>query len=201
VIDLTLSQLVMRLCAVLFISTLQGLAMAAAAGALGDAGPRQDGRLSIDPLRHVDLLGGLVALVFSVGWAKWLTIDPRALRHGRIDLVLVVIAGVAAILLGVLALRLVRPLLLPLLPDSAAAADFALTETAIELGVSFAVLSLVPVPPLAGGQLVVAIMPKLAEKLPNVQLFLGLILAVLIAVGVVGRVLDPAVALVLSLAG
>jgi Zn-dependent protease len=191
----------MRLVAVLFISTLQGLAMAATAGVLGDEGPRQDGRLSFDPLRHVDLLGALVALVFSIGWAKWIAIDPRALRHGRIDLVLVVIAGAAAILLGVLALRLTRPFLLPFLPDSAAAADFALSETVIEVGASFAVLSLVPIPPLAGGQLVVAVMPKLAERLPRVQLVLGLILAALIATGIGPRVLDPAIARVLSFVG
>jgi Zn-dependent protease len=115
VIDFTLSQLLMRACAVLLVSTLQGWAMAMAAGALGDAGPEHDGRLTIDPLRHVDMLGGAVALIFSIGWARWMAVDPRALRHGRFDLLLVVGAGFAAIVLGVLGLRFVRPLLLPLL--------------------------------------------------------------------------------------
>src|SRR6516165_496890 len=114
----------MRLCAVLFVSALQGAAMAAAACVLGDQGPRHDGRLTLNPLAQLDLLGGFVALVFSIGCAKWIAIDPRELRRGRIDLVLVIVAGLAAILLGVLALRLVRPLLLPLLPDTAAATAF-----------------------------------------------------------------------------
>ena len=191
-IDLTLSQLLMRACAVLLVSTLQGWALAAAAGVLGDAGPKHDGRLTIDPLRHLDLLGGAVALIFSIGWPRWVAIDPRELRHGCFDLLLMVGAGFAAIVLGALGLRFGRPFLLPLLPDTAAATAFALIQTIIELGLWFALLGLLPLPPLAGGHLLVAVMPKLRERLSGVQLFLGLILAVLVASGAVTRVLDPA---------
>src|SRR3974390_3126979 len=102
----------MRIAAVILLSALQGFATAAAAVALGDAGPRHDGRLGIDPLRHIDLLGGAVALIFAVGWSKWVAVDPRALRSGRLGLVLVAAAGFAALLLGVVVLRLVRPYLL-----------------------------------------------------------------------------------------
>ena len=87
-INFTLSQLLMRLGAVLLVATVQGFALAAAARALGDDGPKHDGRLSIDPLRHLDLIGGAVGLIFAVGWARWVAIDPRALRHGRFDLLL-----------------------------------------------------------------------------------------------------------------
>jgi Zn-dependent protease len=191
VIDLTLSQLVMRACAVLVISTVHGWAIAAAALALGDSGPKHDGRLTIDPLRHVDLLGGAVALIFSIGWARWVAIDPRELRHGRLDLLLVVGAGFAAIVLGVLALRFGRPFVLPLLPDTAAATTFAVIQTTIELGLWFALFGLLPLPPLAGGHLLVAVMPKLRDRLPRVALFLGLILAALVATGAVTRALDP----------
>jgi Zn-dependent protease len=192
VIDFTLSQLLMRACAVLLVSALQGFAMAAAAGALGDAGPRHDGRLTIDPLRHVDLLGGAVALIFAVGWGRWVAVDPHKLRHGRFDLLLVVGAGFAAIVLGVLVLRFARPFLLPMLPDTAAATAFVVIQTIIELGLWFALLSLLPLPPLAGGHLLVAVMPKLRERLPGIELFLGLILAALVASGVVTGALDPA---------
>jgi Zn-dependent protease len=191
VIDFTLSQLLMRACAVVVISTLQGCALAAAAGALGDAGPRHDGRLGIDPLRHVDVLGGAVALIFSIGWAKWVTIDPRALRHGRFDLLLVVVAGFAAIVLGVLLLKFARPFLLPLLPDTAAATAFALIQTTIEVGLWFALIGLLPLPPLVGGHLLVAVIPKLNDHLPRVQLFLGLLLAGLVAAGWMTPALGP----------
>lgn len=192
-IDFTLTQLVMRIGAVLFISTLQGVAIAVAAVALGDAGPKHDGRLTINPLAHVDLIGGAVALIFAAGWGRWVAVDPRALRHGRLDLLLVVAAGFFGIVLGVAALRWGRPFLLPLLPDTAAAAGFALIQTVIEIGLAFAVLSLLPVPPLAGGHLLVAVMPGWRDRLPRLSFFLGLILAALMFIGAFSRVLDPAV--------
>jgi Zn-dependent protease len=194
-IDFTLSQLIMRGCAVLFVSVLHGATMTAVACALGDQGPRHDGRLTLDPLRHVDVLGGLIGLIFAIGWAKWVAIDPRELRRGRFDLVLVVVSGFVAILLGVSVLRLLRPLLLPLLPDTAAATAFELIRTTIELGLSFAALSIMPIPPLAGGQLLVAAFPRLSGAIPRVELGPSLILAALIATGVLDRVLDPAVQL------
>jgi Zn-dependent protease len=198
-IDFTLSQLVMRVGAVLFVSTLHGCALSAAACALGDQGPRHDGRLTIDPLRQADALGGVVAVIFSVGWARWVAIDPRELRHGRIDLVLVVIAGAAALVLGAVLLRFARPLLLPLLPDTAASTAFVLVQTMIDFCLWFALFGILPVPPLAGGHLLIAVMPKLRERIPRVQLLLGLMLAVLAAAGVATRALDPVFQLLSSL--
>jgi Zn-dependent protease len=188
----------MRACAVLVISVLQGFAVAAAAVALGDAGPGQDGRLSIDSLRHVDLLGGAVALVFVVGWARWVAIDPRQLRRGRFDLLLVVLAGFAAVVLGMLVLRFARPFLLPLLPDTAAATAFELIRTTIELGLWFALFGLLPVPPLVGGHLLLAAFPKLRDRLPRMQLIFGLVLASMVATGWVTRALDPAFRLLMG---
>ena len=181
----------MRACAVLFVSTLHGLALTAAACALGDQGPRHDGRLKIDPLRQVDLIGGVVGLIFSAGWAKWVAIDPRTLRHGRVDLLAIVMAGFVAIVLGASALRLARPLLLPLLPDTAAATTFVLMQTTMEMSLWFALFSLLPLPPLAGGHLLIALLPGLRDRVARIELFLGLILATLVASGVAARVLDP----------
>jgi hypothetical protein len=198
-IDLTLSQGIMRGCAVLVVSTLQGAAMAAFAGALGDEGPRHDGRVTLDPFRHLDIVGGLTALIFLAGWAKWVVINPRELRGGRIGLVFVVIAGLAAVIAGALALRLVRPFLLPLLPYTAAATAFELIEVTIELAVSFAVLGLLPIPPLAAGQLIIAAFPKLGDAIARVELVLSLIIAVVVATGILDWAINPAYAALLSL--
>jgi hypothetical protein len=192
VINFTLSQLLMRLCAVVLVATLQGFAVAAAARALGDAGPKHDGRLSLDPLRHVDLIGGAVALIFAVGWGRWVAIDPRALRHGRVDLLLVALGGFGAVVLGVLVLRFARPFLLPWLPDTAAATAFALIQTIIEVGLASALIGLLPLPPLPGGHLLVAAAPKLRARLAGRELFLGLVVAALVATGGLAGALDPA---------
>jgi hypothetical protein len=58
--------------------------------ALGDQGPRYDGRLKLSPLAHIDLLGFASGVLFAVGWIKPVAIDPKALRIGRMGLVVVV---------------------------------------------------------------------------------------------------------------
>jgi hypothetical protein len=198
VINFTLSQLLMRLCAVVLVATLQGFAIAAAARALGDDGPKQDGRLSLDPLRHIDLIGGAVALIFAVGWGRWVAVDPRALRHGRVGLLVVVLAGFAGVLLGVLALRFARPFLLLLLSDTAAATAFALIQTIIEVGLASALIGLLPLPPLPGGHLLVAAAPKLRAWSVGHELVLGLIVAALVATGALAGVLDPALRILMN---
>ncbi|HXA26387.1 MAG TPA: site-2 protease family protein, partial [Acetobacteraceae bacterium] len=78
--DLTLQQVVLRIGAVLLIASVHGFAVAATACAMGDAGPRYDGRLGLSPLRHVDPIGGLLVVLFTVGWIRPVAVDPGGLR-------------------------------------------------------------------------------------------------------------------------
>ena len=191
-IDFSLQQLVLRLCALLFIVAVHGLAVAAAAVALGDPGPRQDGRLTLNPFAHLDILGGVSALLFSVGWIRPIAIDPTELRPGRAGLALVVIAGAAATLLSALALRLVRPMVLPLLPDTASALAFALVEMTGTLSVWFALLNLLPVPSLTGSHLLMIAMPQWGDWIAKLQPFVAVLLAVVAATGWFTWLLAPA---------
>ncbi len=190
-IDFTLQQLVLRLCALLFIAGIHGVAVSGAAVALGDPGPRHDGRLSLNPFVHLDILGGISALLFSVGWIRPISIDSAALRPGRAGLLLVVIAGAAATLLSALALRLVRPMLLPLLPDTASAAVFAVIETTGQLSLWFALCNLLPVPCLTGGHLLTALMPQWREVFRRSRPVAAVLLAILAAAGLVTGLLAP----------
>src|SRR5215469_4986043 len=124
--DLTLQQLVLRLIAYVFIAAVHGLAVAAVAVAMGDQGPRYDGRLRVNPLAHLDILGTAAGVLFSVGWIRPIAVDPFELRLGRIGLAIAVAAGAGATLISAAALRLIRPLVLPVLPDTASASAFAL---------------------------------------------------------------------------
>jgi Zn-dependent protease len=188
--DYSLQQLVLRLLAMVFIAAVQGLAVAGTACALGDPGPRYDGRLTPNPLGHLDVLGTLAGM-FSAGWIRPIAVDPAELRTGRVGLVLVVLAGTGATLASVVALRFVRPYLLPLLPDTTSALAFAFIETIAELGLWFALVNVVPLPPLTGSHLLVAIAPQWRDRLRRSQPYAAVLIAVLAVAGVAARLLGP----------
>jgi Zn-dependent protease len=190
-IDYTLQQFVLRLLAMVFIAAVHGFAVAGTACALGDPGPRYDGRLTANPLPHLDVLGTLSG-VFSVGWIRPIAIDPAQLRFGRAGLVLVVIAGAAATLASVAILRVVRPHLLPLLPDTTSALAFAVIETIGEVSLWFALVNVLPLPLLTGAHLVVAIVPGAREGVRRVQPYAAVALAALAVTGLAARALAPA---------
>jgi len=191
VTDLTLQQLVLRLVAYAFIVAVHGLAVAAVAVAMGDQGPRYDGRLRFNPVTHLDIIGIASGVLFSVGWIRPIAIDPVQLRLGRIGLVVVVAAGVAATLLSTVALRLLRPFLLSWLPDTASATSFALIEVVGELSLWFALINILPLPPLTGAHLLVAAVPAWEKVIPRIAPHAGLALALVAATGVLVKVLEP----------
>ena len=159
--DLTLQQTVLRFFAVVVIIAVQGTAAAGAAHALGDPGPRYDARLKISPLAHLDLLGFASGVLFSVGWIKPIALDHKILAVGRVALVIV--APAAALIAVIVMLRLIRPFLLPSLSDTWSMLVFALIDTIGKLGIWFAILNLLPLPPFIGSHLVAALVPRSQE--------------------------------------
>jgi len=190
--DFTLQQVVLRFCAMLLLVGIHGLFVAATANALGDPGPRYDGRLRLSPLAHVDLLGFASGVLLSIGWIKPIAIDPGALRIGRIGIVVIVTAAAVGVLLVIVALQLVRPLVLPVLGDTASTLTFALIETIGQLGIWFALVNLLPVPPLTGSHLLTALVPATGEIMRRFHIYFALLLAALAATGLITRALEPA---------
>jgi Zn-dependent protease len=193
VTDLTLQVLVLRLAAVVFIAAVHGFAVAAAAVALGDPGPRHDGRLSINPLVHLDVVGTVSGVLFALGWIRPVAVDPACLRGGRPALALVVAAGSVATLAAAMALHAARPLVLPLLPDTAAATAFVLVDTVAELSVAFALVNLVPLPPLTGAHLLAMTRRTgaLVDIVKRRETAAGVVLALVAASGVITRAAAP----------
>jgi Zn-dependent protease len=192
VIDLTLQQLVLRFIAYVVIVAVHGIAVSGVAAAMGDQGPRYDGRLTVNPLAHLDVVGTAAGVLFSIGWMRPIAIDQAELRTGRGGLIVVVGAGAAAVLLGAIALRLVRPMLLPLLPDTASATAFALIEIIGQLSVWFAIFNVLPLPPLTGAHLLAAAVPGWSKGIGRAAPYAGLVLAVVAATGVPVKAFGPA---------
>jgi Zn-dependent protease len=191
VFDLTLQQLLLRFIAYVFIAAVHGLAVAAVAVAMGDQGPRHDGRLTANPLAHLDIIGTVSGVLFGVGWIRPIAIDAAELRPGRAGLIAVVGTGAAATLAGAIVLRQLRPFLLPLLPDTASATAFALIEIIDELSVWFALVNLLPLPPLTGAHLLAAAMPAWDKVIHRYETYAGVALAVVVLTGVLTKGLGP----------
>ena len=191
-LDLTLNILVLRLVALVFIVAVHGAAVAATAVALGDEGPRHDGRLTLNPFAHLDPIGTLAGTIYLAGWMKPMAIDPKHLRPGRLGLPIIITAGIAVTLAAVLVLRLARPLILPLLPDTASQTVFALIETVSQMSLWFALLNLWPIPCLTGCLWLDALAPAWRERLRHWQLFCAPVLLLLLGFGVIRRKLGPA---------
>jgi Zn-dependent protease len=194
--DFTLQQIVLRLCALVLIVGVHGAVVAAMACALGDQGPRYDERLKLSPLAHLDLLGLVSGVLFSVGWIKPIAIDPAALRIRQLGLVVIVAVAAIAVPAFAVVLQLLRPLLLPFLPDTPSTLTFGLIETIGQLGIWFALINLFPVPPLTGSHLLTAIIPAAGEFMRRYHIYFALALTVLAATGLITRMLDPAYRLI-----
>ncbi len=188
-LNLTLQSIGFRVVALLIMAGVQGFTVAGAAVLLGDKGPENDGRVTVSPASHIDLVGAIGLIIFGFGWSKPVDIDAREFRIGRIGIVVVILASVAGLLATA---ALLAALILPaltLLQHTAALTTAAFLRTASSLSIWFALLALVPIPPLTGAQILCAYGIRVS---PRVQGFLAAALLVAIATGVVRQLLGPA---------
>ena len=154
------------------------------AHALGDDTAWKLGRVSLNPLKHIDpfgtlILPGMLLLAhspFLFGYAKPVPVNFRALRHPRIDMVWVALAGPATnivlALVAALAFHVVG-----YLPPNAAQWLFDNLKNALVINVVLAVFNMMPIPPLDGGRVAVGLLPRvLAVPLARLEPFGMLIL-------------------------
>jgi Zn-dependent protease len=164
--------------------TLHEAAHGFVAHALGDNTAFERGRVSFNPLRHIDPFGTLVmpAMLmlahspFLFGYAKPVPVNFRALRHPRIDMVWVALAGPATnIFLALVSAALFH--VVSYLPAEAAQWLASNLKNAIVINVILAVFNMLPIPPLDGGRVAVGLLPgALAAPLARLEPFGMLIL-------------------------
>jgi hypothetical protein len=187
-VDLTINLIVLRLLSLLIIAPIQRLAVAAAAVALGDPGPKYDGELTVDPLRHLDLFGSLTTIVFSIGWSKSVAIDPAKLKVGRAGVVVVILAAFAAVMLTAFVFHLLVTPVVTMLPFTTGITMSAFLDVAAEACLWFALLGMIPIPPLTAGLVLTAFGIRLPRQM---EWILAAGLAVAVAAGVVSGLLGP----------
>lgn len=139
--------------------TVHEYAHAYVADRLGDPTPRAAGRLTLNPLAHLDLVGTVLILLVGFGWAKPVPITPTNFRNWRRDTVIVAAAGPLANVTLLFALGI--PFKLGLMHAYAleAGAISAVLLTMMRINAMLAVFNLIPIPPLDGSKILLGVLP------------------------------------------
>ncbi|MBV9576232.1 MAG: site-2 protease family protein [Gammaproteobacteria bacterium] len=175
----------------------------------GDQTARFSGRLSLNPMKHIDLVGTIIVPLlmlmvsnFIFGWAKPVPVDSRNLRHPRRDMALVALAGPISNFLMALCWGAITRvgILLDQSGNSWLGVPLAYMGAAgVMLNVVLGVLNLIPVPPLDGGKILSSLLPpRLAYRFNMLEPYGFIILLLLIFSGLLTKIMAPFVDLMVG---
>lgn len=155
---------------------------------LGDPTAKRQGRLTLNPIRHVDWMGLVMMAIFKFGWAKPVPIDVRYFRHPKRDTALTAAAGPASnALLAYVALLLRSVLMYFYLSRGGALLGYVITflEYVAVISAGLVVFNLLPIPPLDGAKIVYAFLPdRVYAKLMTYERYGMLLLMLVLFTGV-----------------
>lgn len=179
----------LTLVAILIAATCHEFAHAFVADRLGDPTARTLGRLSLNPLVHLDLLGTLFFVLFGFGWARPVPVNPRNFQSPRQGMLQVAAAGpLANVTVAFILGALVKSQAYAFPPIVAV-----LIARVVWINVILVIFNLIPVPPLDGSRILESVLPAdQALAFSRLQPYGMLVLLLLLYTGVVGRLLVPA---------
>ncbi len=169
---------------------------------LGDPTPEQAGRLTINPLPHLDPMGSIAFIFFRIGWAKPVPVNPRYYSDPRQGMMYVGMAGPGAnILLALISALLLRLGIIDIFlnffgigfPSNLFYSVIGFFRDFIFLNLVLAIFNLLPVPPLDGSKILRGVLPrKYDELLYNLEGPLGMMIILFLAFsGLLGRIIFP----------
>lgn len=144
--------------------TIHEFSHALAADMLGDPTARLRGRLTLNPLAHLDPLGSIFFIIstlsgFAFGWAKPVPFDTYNLANPKRDSMMIALAGPASNLAVAVVVSLIIRFLLPLLNLSVISTFQPFFILLVVVNVSLAIFNLIPIHPLDGGKILVGLLP------------------------------------------
>ena len=155
--NISLQALIAGLVALLVGLTFHEFSHAVTADNLGDDRPRRMGRLTLNPLAHIDPIGALMLIIAGFGWAKPVMVNPAALRGGRRSMALVAFAGPLANVVVAIAFAVVYRIMVLAGVDSGF--FLSLVALIVQINILLAIFNLLPIPPLDGYNVALAYLP------------------------------------------
>ncbi len=190
--------LLLSLPAVLWAITFHEFCHGYAAYRLGDPTAARMGRLTLNPLAHLDPVGALMLLVFRFGWAKPVPIEPRHFRFPKRDIIIVSLAGSAGNFLTALACGLLVKVFPGPFITIPALGRFIVLMVLINLGLG--VFNLIPIPPLDGSKILYVLLPpSWLRGFFWLERYGFFVLMILLVLGVVQSVMSPIIRTLLFL--
>ncbi len=156
-LNLTLPDLLLRIAIIVISLTVHEFAHSLMAIRLGDDTPRRDGRLTLNPMAHIDIVGFILLIIAGFGWAKPVRIDTSKLKRPRRDEILISLAGpISNVLFAVFAALLFKAFLLaaPSTSPDMLRKVFTVFTLAAAMNLGLALFNLLPIPPLDGSHLI-----------------------------------------------
>ena len=157
---------------------------------LGDDTPRLMGRVTLNPLAHLDPFGSLLFLVGGFGWAKPVPVSTYRLNgNPRTSYALVALAGPASNVLLALAFAILFRVTEPLLSSSNSILSMVISyglQTAVYLNLILALFNLIPIPPLDGSRILAALLPDQGAQIMDQLERYGFLVLLLLIVAVPG---------------
>lgn len=175
--------------------TLHELSHGLVACRLGDDTAKRAGRLSLNPLKHLDVMGLLMLVVFHVGWAKPVPVNMFRFKNPKRGMALTALAGpVSNVLIALVAIFLYGVLFIPLGFSGVGSYFLTMIELTAYISLGLAVFNLLPISPLDGSKVLFSVMrDESYYKLMRYEKFGSLILVPLVATGVLGKPLSAAI--------
>ena len=184
------ADMVFRIPALLITLTIHEYAHARIAVNLGDPTPRMLGRLTLNPVSHLDPLGLIMLWLFKFGWAKPVPVNPGNFANPRKGMLWVSLAGPLSNLL----LALVTAVFIVLVSKYQLMTGewIKVLYFTYTYNVVFAIFNMLPIPPLDGGKVVSSLLPgRQAYAFERIEPYGFWILMALVWLGIVGSILGP----------
>lgn len=195
--DFSLTGLIAGLPGLVIALVIHEYAHAKAADVMGDFTPRMTGRLTLNPMAHIDPIGLIMLLVVRFGWAKPVMINARNFRNWRQGELLVALAGPVANLLVAFIALLAMAVLFKLGMFSEGVR--LVLSMMVLFNINFAIFNMLPLPPLDGSKVLMVLLPgRLAYKLMSLERYSFIILIFLMMTPFLTMILIPLQRLVLS---
>lgn len=203
--NLSFDQIIILIPVFLFALTIHEFSHGYVASLCGDPTAKMQGRLTLNPITHLDPMGAIALFLIGFGWAKPIPVDPRNFRKPKRDMILVALAGPGSNLLVMFFCfmgLMVFPTIRHMIPGFMQQPLSLMLQWSIYINSLLAIFNMIPIPPLDGSKVLMGVLPpKQARMIASLERYGFFIIIILAFTGVLGKFIHLMQGVLFSLLG